>query len=270
MTDLHVEEFGKGPPLLLIQGLGQSSWVSRFHRDGLAGRRVIVFDNRGTGRSFKPAGPYSIELLADDAATVLDGLGVERADVLGHSMGGYIAQTLALRRPELVRSLVLVGTGAGVPTHEPNPSATLDVWLANAGRPPEEYARATMPLSFAVGWAEAHPERYEEFVAARLEHPTPPECWRAQYDAATEWVLRGSPVEEISTPTLVIHGDADRVVPLPNGEGIARRVPGAELAILRGIGHYVMLERPGELNELAKNFLSSVDLNVPEGDTAGV
>lgn len=258
--ELWVEEEGAGFPLLLIQGLGQSSWVSRFHRSGLASRwRTIAFDNRGTGRSFKPPAPYSIERHADDAAAVLDALEIERAHVLGHSMGGYIAQTLALRRPDVVRSLVLVGTGAGAPTHEPVPESTLSAWLANAHLPPDRYARATMHLSFAPGWTEAHPERFEELIAARLEHPTPPEAWRAQYDAATRWIEAGAPVEEIRAPTLVVHGDADRVVPLSNGRGIASRLPGAELQVVAGAGHYVMLEDPERFNARVAEFLERVE-----------
>ena len=173
-------------------------------------------------------------------------------------MGGYIAQTLALRRPDLVRSLVLVGTGAGIPTHAPVPQPTLDVWLANAHLTPPEFARATMHLSFAPGWTDEHPDRYEEFLSARLEYPTPPECWRAQYDAATAWVLRGSPIEEITSPALVVHGDADRVVPLSNGEGIASRIPNARLHVVPGAGHYVLLEDPAGFNAAVVDFVATV------------
>ena len=91
---------------------------------------MLSFDNRGTGLSAKPPGPYSIEELADDAAAVLDTRGLEQADVYGHSMGGFIALTLALQRPDLVRSLVLVGTGPGGPGHEPLPPETLETWLS--------------------------------------------------------------------------------------------------------------------------------------------
>ena len=257
--ELWYEEEGVGDPLLLIQGLGQSSWVSRFHRAGLVERwRTIVFDNRGTGRSSKPPGPYSIEQHADDAVAILDALGMDQAHVLGHSMGGYIAQALALRHPERVRSLVLVGTSAGAPTHAPVPRETLDAWLANADRPPEAFARATAFLSFAPGWTDEHPDEYEAFLTARLEHPTPPECFRAQLDATTVWLEAGAPVEKIMAPTLVVHGDADRVVPIANGRGVAARIPRARLAVVPGAGHYVMLEDPDGFNALVARFLEDV------------
>ena len=254
-----VEEEGSGEPLLLVQGLGQSSWVSRFHRAGLATRRrTIAFDNRGTGRSTKDP-PYSIEQLADDAASLVGALGVSCAHVLGHSMGGYIAQMLALRHPDLVRSLVLVGTGAGAPTHERVPAATLDVWLANAHEPPETFARNTMFLSFASGWTDEHEDRYEQFLAARLEYPTPRECWRAQYDVATRFVESENAVERIAAQTLVVHGTGDRVVPFANGEALARRIPNARLEVFPGAGHYVMLEQPERFNEVVGSFLDSVE-----------
>jgi 3-oxoadipate enol-lactonase len=257
---LFIDERGAGSPLLLIQGLGQSSWPGRRLAPAVSeARRVILFDNRGTGRSPKDPPPESIEQLADDAASVLDGKVVEPAHVLGHSMGGYIAQTLALRRPDLVRSLVLVGTGAGEPTHEPVPSATLDQWFANAKLPPEDYARRTMHLSFAEGWREANESLYEEFVAERIEYPTPPECWRAQYDACVAFIGHGLPIERISVPTLVVHGDADRVVPISNGRAIAERIPDAELEVFPGSGHFPYFEDPERFASVVSRFLDRVE-----------
>jgi 3-oxoadipate enol-lactonase len=254
-VSLYVEETGSGTPLLLIQGLGNSSWPARYQAAGLDGRRVIWFDNRGTGRSPKEPLPESIEQLADEAASVLDSRVTAQADVLGHSMGGYIAQTLALRRPDLVRSLVLVGTGAGRPTHEQVPPATLEQWLGNAHLPAREYVEATMHLSFAPGWTDEHPELFAQLVQERVEHPTPPQCWRAQYDAAVAFVERGLPVERIAAPTLVVHGDEDRVVPVSNGHGIASRIPGARLEVLPGVGHYPYIEAPERFAAVVGEFL---------------
>ena len=246
--------------MLLIQGLGYASWGWRFQLPELAKRRrAIAFDNRGTGRSMKPPAPYSIELLADDAGALLDALGILQAHVVGMSMGGYIAQTLALRRPELVRSLVLAGTSAGGSTHEDVPRSTLDVWLAHAGKPPEEYARATMWLSYSDEWWQQHPELIEELLAARLAHPTPPECWRAQYDACARFAEQGIPAEQIRVPTLVLHGDADRVVPVSNSHTIASRIPGAELVLFPGRGHVIPIEDPVRFNSELVAFLERTE-----------
>jgi pimeloyl-ACP methyl ester carboxylesterase len=245
---LYVEEHGSGgTPLLLIQGLGYGIWAWRDQLPGFAvRRRTIAFDNRGAGRSSKEPGPFSMDQFAGDALSVLDALGVESAHVHGVSMGGFVAQLVALRAPERVCSLVLVGTGPGGPEHERVPSETVKAWLASAGLPPDEYARRTMHLSFSPGWSEEHAERYEELLAARLEHPTPSDCWLAQFEAANRFVDEGAAVEEIHAPVLVVHGDADRVVPVSNGHLLVRRIAGAELALLPGRGHVVQLESPDE------------------------
>jgi 3-oxoadipate enol-lactonase len=257
---LHVEDNGAaGVPLLLIQGLGYAIWAWRDQLPAFAARRrTIAFDNRGAGRSSKEPGPFSMEQFAGDALSVLDALGVDSAHVLGVSMGGFVAQLLALRAPERVRSLVLIGTGPGGPEHARVPGETVKAWLANAGLPAAEYARRTMHLSFSPGWSDGHAERYEELLAARLEHPTPPDCWLAQFEAANRFLDSGAAVEEIAEPVLVVHGDADRVVPVSNGHLLARRIAGAELTVLPGRGHVVQLESPEEFNQLVEAFLERV------------
>jgi pimeloyl-ACP methyl ester carboxylesterase len=254
--ELYVEEHGGGFPLLLIQGLGYAVWAWR-HQLGPFSEclRTIAFDNRGAGRSFKPPGPYSIELLASDAAAVLVGRGIERAHVLGLSMGGFIAQTLALRRPELVERLVLVATSPGGPGSLPQPQATTDAWAAAAGLPPAEFARATAHLSFAPGWTDEHPGEYESLLASRLEFPTPPESWAAQYAACLAFDRDGVPIERIAAPTLVIRGDRDRIVDPRNSELIARRIPGARLETFAGCGHLTPLEAPTLFNATVLDFL---------------
>ena len=149
---------------------------------------MLAFDNRGTGLSAKPEGMYTVEQLADDAASVLDARGLPSADVYGHSLGGFIALTLAVRRPDLVRSLVLVGTGPGGPDHEPLPQGDVGDWQSVVGLPLEEAIRRTMPTSFAPGWIEAHPDAYESYLQARLDPPTPPRCWWAQLEAGRAYV----------------------------------------------------------------------------------
>lgn len=251
---LFSEEHGDGHPLLLLTGLGYAIWSWQRQLPDWSQRfRCIAVENRGTGRSPKPPGPYSIEQLADDAAEALDG---RRAHVAGFSMGGYIAQTLAVRHPELVERLVLICTATGGPGFRPTPAETTATWEAHAGRPPQEFARATMPLSFRPGWVDEHPDEFEALLADRLEHPTPPECWRAQYDACLDWAARVTPVEQIEAPTLVVHGDADRVVPYENGVELARRIPGSRFERLDGGGHLLFLESPERFNPLVAEFLS--------------
>ena len=259
LTQLHVEEHGDGFPLLLIQGLGWAKWPSQLQwADYAQRRRVLAFDNRGTGLSDKPAGPYSIEQLADDAASVLETRGIEQADVYGHSMGGYIALTLALRRPDLVRSLVLVGTGPGGPDHLPPPAETLAVWITADKLSGEEAVRISLPMSFPPGWAEEHPGEFERWVAARLDPPTPRERWLDQARAVDRYKDAGVEVERIDVPALVVHGELDRVVPVSNGRLLAERLPSAELVVLPTAGHAPMLELPQEFSALICRFLDAL------------
>jgi 3-oxoadipate enol-lactonase len=254
---LHVEEHGSRPPVLLVQGLGYAVWAWRNQLAPLATRhRVIAFDNRGAGQSEKPPGPYSIDELAADAAGVLDERALTGAPVVGVSMGGFIAQTLALSRPELVGRLVLVGTSPGGPDAFPQPEESQDAWAAARGLPAEEFARATMRYTFAPGWTDAHPAVYESLLTARLEFPTPPEAWAAQYAACEEFLARGAPVEQIEAPTLVVHGTLDRVVDSRNGELLARRIPNARLLAIPGCGHQVPLEAPDRFNDAVLEFLA--------------
>jgi 3-oxoadipate enol-lactonase len=250
---LHVEEHGEGEPLLLIEGLGQSMWAWREQIPVLARHfRTIAFDTRGTGRSPVPDEPYGIDELAQDAADVLDG---RAAHVVGLSMGGYVALTLALAWPELVRSLVLVGTGAGGPDRVPRPQDVRDAYAAAMGLPFDEYGRRTMPLTFSPGWTERNPERFEEILAARLEHPTPEVTLDAHLRACYGFYGRGCEVERIDVPTLVLHGDADLIVPVENGRMLASRLPNARYVELPGRGHNVPLEDPATFNRLVLEFL---------------
>ena len=242
---LWIEQSGSGPSVLLISGLGYSNWCWQELQAALASAyRVISFDNRGTGRSDKPAAPYSIAMMAGDAARVLDALRVPAAHVVGHSMGGYIAMQLALQQPQRVKSLTLVATTSGGPGMVPMPEATLRLWNELAGLPPEESARRGMPTSFAPGWTERHPQRFEQLLAARLRYPTPPQCWAAQYAACVEQVRDGIDVSLITQSTLVIHGAEDRVIPHGNGVLLAQRLPHARLVTLQGCGHLVPQEEP--------------------------
>ena len=250
---LHVQELGSGDTLLLHQGLGQGSWAWRYVAPVLAAHfRTIVFDTRGTGRSPVPDDPYGIDDLAVDAAQVLGG---RPAHVVGFSMGGYVALTLALTRPELVHSLVLAGTGAGGPERVPRPADVRDAFERALLLPAEEARRATMPYTFSAGWPARNPEQFEEILAATLELPTPratieahiAACYRF-YDAAIE-------VERIDLPALVVHGREDLIVPPENGRRLARRLPNAHYVELPERGHNVMLEDPDTFTRLVLEFL---------------
>jgi 3-oxoadipate enol-lactonase len=251
---LYAEEHGAGEPLLLIEGLGQSMWAWREQVPVFAEHyRTIAYDTRGTGRSAVPDEPYGIDELARDAADVLDG---RQAHVLGLSMGGYTALTLAIAQPELVRSLVLAGTGAGGPDRIPRPQEVRDAYAAAIGLPFDEYGRTTMPMTFSPGWTERNLERFEEILAARREHPTPEVTLDAHLRVCYGFYDRGCEVERIDAPALVLHGDADVIVPVENGRMLASRLPNARYVELPDRGHNLQLEDPATFNELVLKFLA--------------
>jgi pimeloyl-ACP methyl ester carboxylesterase len=252
-SKLYVEEHGDGDPVLLIEGLGQAMWVWREQIPVFAGHfRTIAYDTRGTGRSPGLDETFDMADFAADAAAILDG---RRAHVVALSMGGYVALTLALANPGLVRSLVLTATGAGGPDRVPRQQYVRDAFAAALGLPPEEYGRRTMPYTFAPDWPAQHPERFEKVLAARIERPTSYETIDAHANACYAFYNEGCEVERIDAPALVIHGDADLIVPVENGRMLAERLPNARYVELPGRGHNLPLEEPETFNELVLDFL---------------
>jgi pimeloyl-ACP methyl ester carboxylesterase len=168
---LYYEVHGTGDPLILISGMSYDHWQWHKMTPDLAQHfQVIVFDSRGVGESDKPAGPYTAQLLADDTAALLEALGHRQAFVLGHSMGGFIAQALALSRPELVGKLILASTDFGGPHHIPVTQEALAI-LTNAQLDPYERMRRGVAVSTAPGWAESHADFIQEWLDYRLQHP---------------------------------------------------------------------------------------------------
>jgi pimeloyl-ACP methyl ester carboxylesterase len=237
--NIYYEVHGQGEPLLMIQGYGRYSghWttlVPPFSKE----YRAIIFDNRGTGRTDKPETPYTIKMMAADAKGVLDAIGIDKANVLGVSMGGLIAQEFALNYPDRVINLILGCTSCGGEhAVAQNPEAL--AFLFNPERAKlseEERARQTAPFLWTKGFIEKHPEAVDMYVAITLKYPTPPHGFTGQA-AAIAGHDTYERLPQIKVPTLVIAGDADRLVPFENSKIIASRIPGAELVIVKNAGH---------------------------------
>lgn len=252
--ELFVDDSGMGAPVILQPGLGYASWCWQPLVEHLRGYRTLAVDTRGAGRSDKPEGPYSIDMFADDIAAVLDALDLPRAHVVGHSMGGFVAQRFAARHPNRAHSITVVASHPGQPGALPLPDETMALWEEASSLDSEGYARTTFSTSFRPGWAEEHADRFAELLQARLEFPTPPERWRDHFDAGAAFSATTWPKGEITCPTLVVHGTEDRVVPFGNAAALCEHIPHAQLAVFEGAGHNLALEEPQKMAELLEEF----------------
>jgi 3-oxoadipate enol-lactonase len=250
--NLHYEDRGDGPALLLIAGIPAiaSDWEPLGGRLARAGHRVVAYDNRGSGESSVTPGPYTTRQMAGDALALLDHLECAQADVFGMSMGGMIAQELALAAPERVGRLVLGCTHAGIDHAPPPPKATGRAFALRT----DDWAlrmRTLAPLAFAP---DADRDLVRSFVAKKSLDVQDPTGYAAQIEAVLAHDT-ASRLGQISAPTLVLTGDQDRVIPGESSRLLADRIPDGALRIIPGAGHLFFLERPEETLEILTAFL---------------
>ena len=249
------EALGGGEPVLFIHGLGYDRHGWGPAPEMLADRfRVITFDNRGVGESDAPPGPYSIAEMAADSTAVLTDAGVERAHVVGTSLGGLIAQELALRNPRRVRTLVLSSTTPGGEGALPMPQRGVERFAAFAEDPSPENLRGLVENSLAAATIVSRPELVEEIYRYRLEHPPRLEAWLAQAAAGAGFASLAA-LPTLERPTRVVHGLDDNVVDYRNGELLARAIPDAELLLMSYTGHLCFWERPAAFVETIVSFI---------------
>lgn len=256
-TSIYYEVHGKGEPLLLIIGYGFYSghWLPAV--DYLSQEySMIIFDNRGTGRSDKPDVPYTMKMMADDTVGVLDAVGVDAAHVFGVSMGGMIAQHYALDYPHRLQSLVLGCTSCGGTRAVPPTEEALTV-LFDPGRAKlseEQRAKETPQWLWTQGFIDKNPAIVKQFVATTLEYPTPPHAYTCQ-GAAMMGHDTYDRLPQIKAPTLVIAGDSDRLIPYENSKILASRLPNAELVILKNSGHGFITDAAEDAKRTILGFL---------------
>ncbi len=255
---IHYTAQGEGDPLLLIMGFGMpgDAWLGSL--PFLQGFHTVYFDNRGTGLSDKPDGPYTVQQMADDAAGLLDHLGFGRVHVYGVSMGGMIAQELALRHPTRIRSLVLGCTMCGGEHSTMADPAVIDELIgvvSTMGQgDPAVWVDRQLPLLFPPAWLAANPGVRElMLMMAPMLPPTPPQT--AQYAMAGlfGWSTYDR-LPQISAPTLIVHGDQDVLIPVENSYVIAQRIPGAHLHVVPGAGHGYPAQDPAGVHQVITEF----------------
>lgn len=251
---IYWEELGDGDPLLLIMGLGYTHdmWnrtlpiVSQQYR-------TISFDNRGVGRSDVPPGPYPIPVMAADAAAVMDAAGVDRAHVFGISMGGMIAQEFALQYPDRVRSLILGCTSHGGPEAVLADAEVISTLMARGTMSAEDGIRAMIPFIYDPSTPR---DRVEEDLAIRRRTFPTAEAYFAQVQGifAHDSLSR---LSQLKAPTLVIHGESDRLVPPENGRRLARLIEGARLVMIANASHIFPTDQPDISHRAILSFLAA-------------
>ncbi|HXF52201.1 MAG TPA: alpha/beta hydrolase [Dehalococcoidia bacterium] len=257
--DLYYEEHGSGEPLLLIQGFGGNTVAWGPLVPALAARyRVIAFDNRDAGRSGQATEPYTIADMADDAARLLDALGVPSAHVLGASMGGMIAQELALRWPQKVRSLILACTTCGGPRSagwdELCQRLDLVRELREMPAPDSDLVQQQLSWMFSPEFLANPTPAFQEFILSTLQYPAPLEGMKRQAEAIRRHDTYDR-LPQIAAPTLVIAGEDDPLILAENSRILAERIPNAQLILYPRLRHGFNLEDPERVHADILSFL---------------
>lgn len=245
---LYYELNGAGAPLILISGLGYSLWQWHKMVPFLAEHfQVITFDNRGVGQSDKPAGPYSAQMLAADTVGLLNALEIEKAIVMGHSMGGFIAQAMALDFPHKVEELILCSTNFGGPRHVPVTAEAMKV-LTDVSSDPLTRFKNGLAVSTAPGWAERNPWMIQQWIEWRVANPIEPVSYQAQLAIGLALLPETAAFEDqlsrINIPTLILFGAHDKVVPPANASLLAEKIAGSKVVIFPDAGHFFPIEIP--------------------------
>ena len=255
--DVHYVEVGSGEPLVLIMGFGGDHLAWGFQVPAFASRhRVIAFDNRGVGQSGAPDHPYTTRMMADDTVRLMDALGIDRAHVLGVSMGGMIAQEIALSYPGRVRTLQLHCTCARPDAYL---RALVSAWRQIRISLDREQALRTIALwLFAARTYDERPEFVETLLQNALANPYPQSLtgFLRQGDAVSAHDTRER-LGAIRCPTLVSVAEDDVLVPPRFSRELAGAIPGAELRTIAGAGHVYFWETPDEFNAKCLEFLSA-------------
>ena len=252
---LYYEIEGDGAPVVLIPGFAAGRWIWFKQTADLSRNfRVIIFDPRGVSASDKPEGPQTISLLAGDVAHLLETIGVESAHIVGASFGGFVAQEFALKYPAMTRKLVLCCTSFGGPNHVAPSTDTLAALASTKGLNSEERMRANLLLAFTPEYVRREVSEVDRIVRLRATNEVPEHIYLSQLQAAMSFNAE-SRLDQITSPTLVLTGDADVIVPVQNSRNLAAMIPGAELKIVAGGSHTFFIEQADQFNRIITEFL---------------
>jgi pimeloyl-ACP methyl ester carboxylesterase len=274
--DVAYKMFGKGDPIVLFNGASDNmdAWDPSLQKGLSSNHTVIVFDQRGIANTTAGSRPYTYQQLANDTAGLLDALKIPKADVIGYSLGSYLAQQLTIIYPNKVNSLVLIGSSCGGKDHTPKPPEFLKLQaeivnksLNNVSISQEEM-KSLVSASLGSGWIKLHPESVDIpaniTTLQQLKPGLPPEILNNQNNVGKHWEDNPNwsgacdELAKLDKPTLVITGtDDDKYQPYVNSLKIAEKIPGAWLVQIKDSGHAVPDQYPVEISKILNTFLST-------------
>jgi pimeloyl-ACP methyl ester carboxylesterase len=278
--DVAYKMFGKGDPIILFNGASDNmdAWDPSLLKGLSSNHTVIVFDQRGIANTTAGSRPYTYQQLANDTAGLLDALKIPKADVMGYSLGSYLAQQLTIMYPNKVNSLVLIGSSCGGKDHTPKPPEFLKLQaeivnksLNNVSISQEEM-KSLVSASLGSGWIKLHPESVDIpaniTTLQQLKPGLPPEILNNQNNVGKHWEDNPNwsgacdELAKLDKPTLVITGtDDDKYQPYVNSLKIAEKIPGAWLVQIKDAGHAVPDQYPVEISKILNTFLSTTNPN---------
>jgi pimeloyl-ACP methyl ester carboxylesterase len=257
---LFYKTHGEGEPIILIPGFASGAWNWSWQTEDLAKDfQVITFDPRGIGRSKNVESDLenlSLSTFAKDVLQILDELQIEKANVLGASFGGFVAQKFALSFPERLDKLILACTSFGGKNHVTPDLEVLMAFASTEGMNTSERIRKFMTPAFTDDFNENHAETVEKVCLLREGSAVPEKIYLAQLTAATTFDFENR-VSEIKNETLILTGDKDRVVPTQNSVNLAKNMPKSKLEIIEGGSHMFFVEKADEFNQAVKDFLKA-------------
>ena len=258
-ASIYFDTCGEGEPVILVPGFASGAWSWSWQTADLSSCfQVITFDPRGVSRSkLHDGAKVSIELLADDIASLMDELAIGTANLLGISFGGFVGQQFAIKYPDRLKRLVLASTSFGGPNHV-MPSTETMASFAETGRlNSAERIRKNLVLAFSEDFAVQHADEVERFCTLREQNPLADDVYRQQLSSAMTFDVEDQ-LSQVLTAALVISGDRDTVVPFPNSVNLAARLPNAKLAVIADAGHMAFIERAEEFNRIVAKFLKEM------------
>ena len=273
--DVAYKMLGKGDPIILFNGASDNmnAWDPSFLTGLSSNHTVIVFDQRGIGNTTVGSNPYTYLQLANDTAGLLDALKIPKADVMGYSLGGHIAQAFTISHPEKVNRLILVASTCGGKDGIPKPAEFLKLQADVVNKslnniPATQELKALNVASLGLGWVQLHPESVDiptnTTSLQQLKPGLPPEISDKQKNLGawenTDWSGACDAEAKLAKPTLVITGtDDNSYMPHGNALILASKIPGAWLVQIKNAGHAVMNQYPDEIAKILNTFLSTTD-----------